>query len=319
MPLWVSVIRDKIVDEASDALVARHTECEWSEMKRVLTEYFGDKRDLCGLVSQICYLKQNIRNITDFYNECRELLSDIVAKLSLDSEMKKCIKTLSKSYEDMILNSFIDGLNEPYARLTRATRPTTLLVAYQSALEQYNADQRRKEKFPKTQTAPQKPPFPQNTFHKAPQQGFVNRNTQGVTHKQTPQGYYNTQVRNHYNPQNGNNNIPQLNNRFIPQNNNRFNSPNGNFPNGNRFIPQQPFKPQIKQEAVSHQTRHNSQNVGNSINYHEDAQHPPYDPQYEEIPNEEYPVENTQEENQEQETEYESLNFHMIEGHHQTE
>lgn len=123
MPLWLSVIRDKIVDEASDALVARHTDCEWSEMKRVLIEYFGDKRDLCGLVTQICYLKQNTRNITDFYNECRELLSNIVAKLSLDSEMKKCIKTLSNSYEDMILNSFIDGLDEPYSTLTRVSRP----------------------------------------------------------------------------------------------------------------------------------------------------------------------------------------------------
>lgn len=53
---------------------------------------------------------------------------------------------------------------------------------------------------------------------------------------------------------------------------------------------------------MSHQTRHNSHNVDNSINYHEDAQRPPYDPQNEETPNEEYQVEIAQEENQEQET-----------------
>lgn len=32
MPLWVSVIRDKIIDEASQALVSRHTACEWDDI-----------------------------------------------------------------------------------------------------------------------------------------------------------------------------------------------------------------------------------------------------------------------------------------------
>lgn len=171
MPLWVSIIRDKIIDEASEALIARHTPCDWESIKQVLTEYFGDKRDLTSLVTQICYLKQGNRNITDFYNECRELLSDIVAKLVLNEEMKPCVKTLSKSYEDMIMNSFIDGLHEPYSTLARTTRPDSLLSAFQCALDQYNATQRRKEKCPKFE----KPKPIQNTSNRPQQGAYLNR------------------------------------------------------------------------------------------------------------------------------------------------
>lgn len=167
MPLWISIIRDKIVDEASEVLVARHTALEWNEIKTVLSEYFGDKRDLCTLVTQISYMKQGTKTITEFYNDCRVLLSDIIAKLLLDEETKLCVKVLSKSYEDMILNSFVDGLTEPYSTLTRTSRPTTLLVAYQAALDQYNVAQRRNEKFDKLPIVQQKPtnkfPTQQNT------------------------------------------------------------------------------------------------------------------------------------------------------------
>lgn len=105
MPLWVSVIRDKITDEASQALVSRHTECEWDAIKKVLIEYFGDKRDLCDLVSQITYLQQNRKSITEFYNECQELLADIIDKLALDNATKHCVHSLSEGYESMIKNS----------------------------------------------------------------------------------------------------------------------------------------------------------------------------------------------------------------------
>lgn len=157
MPLWVGIIRDRIVEEASDALASRNNPETWEEIKQVLVEYFGDKRDLCTLVTQISYLRQGTKSIVEFYNECRELLSDITAKLLLDKETKPCVKVLTKSYEDMILNSFVDGLIEPYSTLTRTSRPNTLLSAFQGALDQYNATQRRKEKFPKPATPPQKP------------------------------------------------------------------------------------------------------------------------------------------------------------------
>lgn len=316
MPLWVSVIRDKIIDEASQALVSRHTSCEWNAIKKVLTEYFGDKRDLCGLVSQIAYLQQNTRSITDFYNECQELLSDIIDKLALDNATKDCVHTLSQSYEHMIMNSFIDGLSEPYSMLTRATGPNTLLAAYQSASAQYNATQRKKEKFSKqplkTQTfnPSQKPPFQGGHMSKAigPQQGFshFNRNFQ--------HGYYNNQYRGNQNTQNRGNFIPQQNNR------NNFGSQQNNH-----YTPQT-SRPQIKPEIMSQQTRQNHFNP-NNINQHETAQTPyeqpnvsyhgtqwcNYEPVYEQMTNEECVpnIEAEENSNSEPPTECENLNFHI--------
>lgn len=157
MPLWHSIIRDKIVDKANDVLVQSHTPTEWCEIKKTLEEYFGDKRDLSSLITKINYLQQNSKTIEEFYNECRELLADITAKIMLHQEMRSCAKILTESYECMIINAFIDGLEDPYSALTRTTRPSTLLSAFQEAMDQFNADQRRKEKFRKPATVNQKP------------------------------------------------------------------------------------------------------------------------------------------------------------------
>lgn len=159
LPLWHSIIRDKVVDKANDVLVQNHTPTEWLEIKRTLEEYFGDKRDLCTLITKINNLQQNSKTIEDFYSECRELLADITAKIMLDQEMRNCAKTLTTNHECMITNAFIDGLNEPYSTLVRVSRPKNLNEARQGAMEQYNAAQRKKEKHTKAVIAPQKTAF----------------------------------------------------------------------------------------------------------------------------------------------------------------
>lgn len=232
MPLWTSIVRDKITDEASEALVARHTPCDWDNIKKVLTEYFGDKRDLSSLVTQICYLKQGSNSITIFYNECRELLSDIVAKLALDPNLNQNIQTLSRSYEDMILNSFIDGLIEPYSTLVRTSCPTTLLLAYQRGLDQFNAAQRKREKFPKLQLLPNIsngiPPQSSGNQNRYPQNNFRKPFQQNSNPNYRP--YY----QNNFRPQNPiqNNGQPQNAIKFEPPSSSNFRqnrAPQGNM------------------------------------------------------------------------------------------
>lgn len=319
MPLWVSVIRDKIIDEASQALVSRHTACEWDAIKKVLTEYFGDKRDLCGLVSQIAYLQQNARTITDFYNECQELLSDIIDKLALDSATKHCVPTLSQSYEHMIMSSFIDGLNEPYSMLTRATCPNTLLAAFQNASAQYNAAQRKKEKFSR-----QSPKLPTHTSNKPPFQGGYSNKLQNP-HQRFDHNFGRPPYQSYNNNQNrGYNQNMQYRGNFAPPQNNRSNF----FPQqNNRFNPQQGRLP-IKAEAISQQTRqnpHQNQNPQHvsAIHHHESSynpyeqpineyyenQFPGYEPAHEQLTHEEYSS-NIPIENPEPHTEGENLNFH---------
>lgn len=300
MPLWISIIRDKIVDEASEALVARHTALEWDEIKKVLSEYFGDKRDLCTLVTQISYMKQGTKTITEFYNDCRALLSDIIAKLLLDQETKPCVKILSKSYEDMILNSFVDGLIEPYSTLTRTSRPTTLLMAYQGALDQYNATQRRKEKFYKPPVVPQKPinrPSPPTTNYQNYRYPPIAQQTQrpfmqGASRPPIP---YNRDTQFPSNQMNA-----SFNNRLQMQNSNSQNAPQRLLALPN--IKQDPsgHRTQENQKSSSHQYRAPYSKVQN-LNVQEEVQIQP-----EEFVEE---VQDEQETNEQNEVYEENLNF----------
>lgn len=138
----ILVIGDKSLDEANNVLVANHIPTDWEAIKTTLIDQLEDKRDLSTLVTNISYLDQGAKD-TEFYKECRELLSDITAKISIDKELESCAKTLTGNYENMIMNSFIDGLNDPYSTLTRTFQPKSLLEAYQNTLDQYNANQRK--------------------------------------------------------------------------------------------------------------------------------------------------------------------------------
>lgn len=97
LPLWQSVIQDKVVDKANEVLIQNHTPVEWGAIKKTLEDHFGDKRDLCTLVTKISHVQPNSKSIDDFYNECRSILSDISSKIMLDPDMKLCAKTLTAS------------------------------------------------------------------------------------------------------------------------------------------------------------------------------------------------------------------------------
>ncbi|XP_055639555.1 uncharacterized protein LOC129777347 [Toxorhynchites rutilus septentrionalis] len=190
MPLWVSIIRDKIIDKANDALVNSHTKLDWSAIKSALKDSFGDKRDLSTLCTSIPYLKQGSKDLTSYYEECRNLLADIKAKILLNDETKVCAVVLIKTYESMITNAFIDGLHANLSSLTRIYRPDSLLKAYESALDQYNAIQRRRESFPQRMV-----PFTKNnSFREQSQQQsyFMHKKPFRTDHKQNRPSLINT-------------------------------------------------------------------------------------------------------------------------------
>lgn len=109
MPLWNSIIRDKILDKANDVLVQNHTPSVWADIKKTLENHFRDKRNLGTLVTKISYLRQKSKTIDEFHNECSELLADISSKIALDQSLQPCAKALIYNYECMIRNAFVDG------------------------------------------------------------------------------------------------------------------------------------------------------------------------------------------------------------------
>ncbi|XP_052563551.1 uncharacterized protein LOC128092821 [Culex pipiens pallens] len=137
---WIRSVEEKVKFASEDCPSER-------DRKRAWPLWIRDKRDLSTLVTNISYLEQGAKDIVQFYKECRELLSDITAKISIDRELESCARTLTGNYENMIMNSFIDGLNDPYSTLTRTSQPKSLLEAYQNTLDQFNANQRKKQRL----------------------------------------------------------------------------------------------------------------------------------------------------------------------------
>lgn len=147
LQIWASIIRDKISGKANEILTNNQTECKWADIKAQLINRFGDKRDLSAIINKIPYVKQGNKSVQEFYDECAEILADLNAKIILDPTLQPCAKAVMNSYEVMLTNAFVDGLHDPISSLTRTSRPSTLLSAFQHALDQSNAAERRKEKF----------------------------------------------------------------------------------------------------------------------------------------------------------------------------
>ena len=68
----------------------------------------------------------------------------------LDDKLKTCAVSIMETYETMVTNAYVDGLDDSISSLTRTSRPTSLYSAYQNALDQDNAYKRRKERTRKS-------------------------------------------------------------------------------------------------------------------------------------------------------------------------
>lgn len=89
-------------------------------------------------------MKQNNKNVEEFYHECTEVLADLNAKVMLDPGLSTAAKAVMSGYEGMLTRAYVDGLHEPISSLTRTSRPATLLDAFQHALEHENAAKRKR-------------------------------------------------------------------------------------------------------------------------------------------------------------------------------
>lgn len=144
--IWLGYIRNKIVGRASDALIARNQDETWANMRNVLIEYFGDKRDISTLTQSIPYMFQKNKSLDVFYQEINELTTSLNQKICLDPFYDGHVHAVMHFVEIITKNAFIDGLNEPMSSYTRNYKPTTLVDAYQAAQEQTMALVRKRQK-----------------------------------------------------------------------------------------------------------------------------------------------------------------------------
>lgn len=197
--VWVQQIRNKIVGEAMKALEGGRANMTWPEIKRSLTDYFGDKRELSTLTQEIPYLRQGNKSLHEYYHSCGNLLNTIEDKIRLDPLNEGHEDAIMRVLSEQVKNGFIDGLNDPYDKYTRNYRPATLLDAYQCAQQQVAAEERKNLK-----RFQPKPKMLQQQQYQTQRQPQYRPNTQ-VAPPQFKQGTQSAQYRNNR-PQPGNSN-----------------------------------------------------------------------------------------------------------------
>lgn len=145
--LWLGAVRAKIIGEANEYLANENVGLNWDEIKEKLIHCYSDKRDLSTLIQNIPYLQQGQNSIDEFYNEVTHLQSLVGQRINLDSTYAGHSAAVIRFVCIIIMNSFIDGLIEPYSTYTRNYKPKTITDAYHAAKEQYFANLRKNKKL----------------------------------------------------------------------------------------------------------------------------------------------------------------------------
>lgn len=235
--LWVLAIRQKIIGRANEALIARVVGTDWNAMRQTLVEYFGDRRDLSTLSSQIPYLRQGTKDIEEYYKETLELTANINVKVALDARFQApnlgATAAVMMFVRDLTKSAFIDGLNEPYNLTVRSFRPASLEEAKSAAEEQIQS-LKRSSHF--TTMNDGKPfAFSQGQQKLTNQKKFQNRQ-RNQPNSNAPQRPFTSQNGNqtNYNRNNFGNSRPNANNfQNYPQNNYPQNNFQRQFQNSN--------------------------------------------------------------------------------------
>lgn len=140
-PIWIGLIRDKIVGRANEILVENQTPLVWTEIKATLKENLGDKREIATLLSSVNRLRQGSRSLEEYYQKCRALLTSLNSNTILNNPESRALR---ETYEILVINAFIDGLHEELNDFTRLSKSATLLEAFQAAQQQQQAIIRKK-------------------------------------------------------------------------------------------------------------------------------------------------------------------------------
>lgn len=141
MPIWVGLIRDKIIGRANEILIENQTPLVWANIKATLKENLGDKREIATLLASVNRLRQGAGSLDEYYRRSRALLTSLNSNTVFNNPDSK---TIRETYEMLLINAFIDGLHEELIDFVSLSKPETLLDAFRAAQQKQQALNRRK-------------------------------------------------------------------------------------------------------------------------------------------------------------------------------
>lgn len=160
----IRVIKSKIVGEAREVLIASGNPKEWDEIKEVLLNSFGDKRDITSHIQSLFYIRQGKNTLNEYYHKVKSIDTAIKTTAAHMNDYKSSTEAVNKLISLMTLTRYIDGLNgEQLSMFVRSYRPKSLEEAHDTAVQHSNASFRQK--------------LEKGTLHNPPNKTFENRNT----------------------------------------------------------------------------------------------------------------------------------------------
>lgn len=146
-PIYDQIIRavkSKIVGEAKEVLIAAGNPNSWEEIKEILQNSYGDRRDLTSHIQSLFYIRQGSKSIVEYYNSIKAIDTSIKATASSIDEYKHSGRAINKLISLITLTRYIDGLSDQLSMHVRSYRPETLEEAYSITREYSNAAYRQK-------------------------------------------------------------------------------------------------------------------------------------------------------------------------------
>lgn len=107
------IIRRKIKGEANDALVSSNININWTEIKRVLLTYCGEKRNINTLDYQLMSCYQKGKPLEDYVEEINKILPLIANQIRSNGKCQhpEAIKALIETYNEKALDALMRGLD----------------------------------------------------------------------------------------------------------------------------------------------------------------------------------------------------------------
>lgn len=137
-------IKNKITGEAREILIASGNPTTWEEIKEVLINAYGDRRDLTSHIQSLFYIRQGKKTLPEYYNKIRTIDTAIKSSAAGMDDYKSHTKVINSFVSLITLTRFVDGLNEDISMHVRSCRPETLEHAYEITQQYSNAAYRHK-------------------------------------------------------------------------------------------------------------------------------------------------------------------------------
>lgn len=140
----IRAVKSKITGNAKEILIAAGNPSTWDEIKEVLLNAYGDRRDLASHFQSLFYISQGNKTITEYYNITKGIDTAIKSTAAVMDDYKSSTKAINKLIGLMTLTRFIDGLGEKLSMHVRSYRPESLEEAYHITMQYSNAAYRQK-------------------------------------------------------------------------------------------------------------------------------------------------------------------------------